>query len=123
MVRGFLLDAGRSANDFNIVPFPIERPNVLNDYIPTNVLALTTVYEEWNQRKIELLRASGYEVETLWERDVKEFSGSTVRRLLRAHDNRWRDLVPPASSRVIDEIDVDLRLGPDSETAERDDSR
>jgi len=81
---------------FQVVPFPIERPEVLQNYIPITAVAYTTVYDDWNRRKIEVLASHGYRVEVLWEREAKEIAGNEVRTRIRAGDETWRDLVPLA---------------------------
>src|SRR5947209_996505 len=67
MVEEVVRAAGIGRDRFRIVPFPVERRDVLEEYIPTSVVAFTTILEDWNRVKIELLRAQGYTVEVLWE--------------------------------------------------------
>jgi cytidyltransferase-like protein len=111
MVSASLAEAGVDEGIYRIVPFPIERPESLLDYVPMEAVAYTTVYETWNEQKIQLLNGIGYRVEVLWQRDTKEVAGGTVRQLLRSGDERWRGLVPAATARIIDGLDLDARPG------------
>jgi cytidyltransferase-like protein len=95
---------------FVIVPFPIERPEALHNYVPLDATAYTTVYDEWNRRKIEVLTSLGYAVEVLWEREDKTYGGSEVRRLMRLGDPTWRGLVPAAATQALDDLGVPKRL-------------
>ncbi len=95
---------------FVIVPFPIERPEILHNYVPVTATAFTTIYDEWNRRKIDILSSLNYTVEVLWEREEKAFAGSEVRRLMRAGDERWRESVPPAAAQALDELGLAERL-------------
>ncbi len=110
VVDAALRESGLRPDRFRIVPFPIETAELLAEYVPLTAVAFTTVYEDWNREKIHLLRAQGFSVEVLWERDVKTFSGGEVRRRLRAGDDSWRDLVPPAAAAAIDELGVPDRM-------------
>jgi cytidyltransferase-like protein len=95
---------------FVVVPFPIERPEVLNNYLPVAATAFTTVYDEWNRRKIELLTSLGYTVEVLWEREHKAFAGSEVRRRMALGDDSWSELVPTAAVYQLNELGLPERL-------------
>jgi cytidyltransferase-like protein len=103
---GDLLDRER----FVVVPFPIERPEVLHNYVPLIATAFTTVYDDWNRRKIDVLTSLGYAVEILWEREDKAYTGSEVRRLMGVGSQAWRDLVPAAAAEVLDALGAPERL-------------
>jgi cytidyltransferase-like protein len=38
---------------FAIMPFPIEEPSELHEFLPLSVPVLTTTYDDWNRAKIE----------------------------------------------------------------------
>jgi hypothetical protein len=104
MIDAVLADLRVKTDHYRVVPFPIETPDALTASIPARVLALTTIYDDWNRRKIEILRAVGYEVEVLWDRPPgsKEHAAGEVRRLMSEGDEMWRVLVPAAVSGLID---------------------
>jgi cytidyltransferase-like protein len=100
------IDKGR----FSIIPFPIETPEALPDYLPIGITCFTTIVEDWNRLKIERLRAVGYHVEVLWERTEKAYRGETVRRLIQEGDQRWKSMVPVATVRAIERLRLAQRL-------------
>jgi len=102
-------DAGVARNEYAFVPFPIETPASLKGFLPTTVRCFTTICEDWNRKKIAVLEGAGYVVQVLWERD-KKITGTDVRNLLAAGDERWRDLVPPGTARALAEFDIADRL-------------
>ncbi len=110
VITGALSGAGFDLEKVRIVPFPIEHPTKLNDYIPTSVVAFTTIYDDWNRTKIGVLRREGYLVEVLYEREIKGCSGGEIRRMIRAGDNQWRALVPEGATRVLDELGLVDRI-------------
>ena len=98
LLSRMLLAEGVSAGSFGFLPFPIDEPMRLEQFVPTSVVCFTTVYEPWNREKIRLLEQKGYTVNVLWERSLeeKEFSGSRIRESMRRRDREWEDHVPAA---------------------------
>ena len=78
-IRESLIDAGVPGAAFGFVPFPIETPRRLHSFLATSVPCYTTICEQWNRDKIEVLRALGYDVRVLWERPTKNITGAAVR--------------------------------------------
>jgi nicotinamide mononucleotide adenylyltransferase len=109
MVERSLYEAGLDRNRFRIVPFPIEHPEDLTEFIPIQVPAFTTVYEDWNRKKVDTLERAGYEVIVLWERTEKLYTGGEVRRLIQDGDPRWREQVPAGTASVLDSMSGDAR--------------
>ena len=103
MVEGSLLDEGFGAQDFVVVPFPIQEPGLCRFYIPEGAVHLVRVYSGWEEEKARRLRAQGFPVEVLDRGREKGISGSEVRRLLRA-GLEWEHLVPQASAQVIHDV-------------------
>jgi nicotinamide mononucleotide adenylyltransferase len=58
MITGVLADSGLSRDSFGFVPFPIERPEALPNFMPITVPCLTTICEDWNREKIRVCPAS-----------------------------------------------------------------
>src|SRR2546425_13306123 len=101
-----LSDLGITKTTFDFAPFPIETPPSLNNYLPTGIPCLTTVCEPWNREKIAVLESLGYSVTILFEREAKQITGLEIRRRVMEGDETWRDLVPPATARFIDRLDL-----------------
>jgi cytidyltransferase-like protein len=110
VIRASLLEAGINLEKVGIVPFPIEDPEILQDYVPTSAVAFTTIYEEWNREKIDLLARHGYAVSVLWERDEKSVSGGEVRSLMRSGDSRWREMVSMAAAKSLEDLGIVERM-------------
>ena len=95
---------------FDILPFPIEEPLLLTQFLPTSVPVFTTTYDEWNQEKIQTLERAGYEVINLWDRDHKDYEGKAVRTLMRTGDEAWKTQVPDAVVQYLEETRIPERL-------------
>jgi nicotinamide mononucleotide adenylyltransferase len=110
MVTEVMTEAGLGRAEFGVTPFPVDRPSSFANFLPTSIPVVTTICEPWNEYKVKLLRDSGYEVVVLWQRDIKVYEGVDVRNRIRVGDASWKDLVPPATVRVIEKYDLADRL-------------
>ena len=110
MIRQSLIERGIDVARFTFTPFPIETPTLLPQFIPISIPCLTTVYDDWNREKVRLLREAHYQVVVLWERSEKKMSGSDIRQQIAAGSTEWRQLVPPATVRAVEELDLSSRL-------------
>jgi nicotinamide mononucleotide adenylyltransferase len=104
-----LEDAGIPSSDFAFVPFPIETPEKLQMFLPVSVPCLTTICEPWNEKKIEVLTETGYLVEVLWRKE-KTISGTRIRQMIISGQGEWKELVPKATVRMVETLDIAARL-------------
>ncbi len=88
LLSAALTHNGVSRDRFEILPFPIENPAELPDFLPTSIPVVTTIYDDWNRAKIESLQSVGYRIENLWTRSDKRIQGREIRRLIRTGSPR-----------------------------------
>lgn len=110
IINKALLDKGLSLTEFDIIPFPIETPACLTDFLPTSIPIFTTVYDQWNNHKIDVLRKVGYEVLVMWQESVKEIDGITIRSLIYEGKETWKNVVPQATIEIIEKYHIRDRL-------------
>jgi nicotinamide mononucleotide adenylyltransferase len=110
MIMESLVEAGVEKGTFGFVPFPIETPQRLPEFLPISVPCFTTVCEEWNREKIRILRGYGYNVIVLWERTKKIVTGGTIREDIISGGSAWRSMVPPGTMRAIERLNLRDRL-------------
>lgn len=111
MVEAALLGAGVKREEFAVVPFPINYPELLKYYTPTDARYYTVVYDAWGAKKAELLKSLGLDVEVMWEKDLSEkgLSATQVRSLIAANGD-WKGMVPPSVADVIEKLGLDKKL-------------
>lgn len=109
MVEGVLLEAGLKREEFDIVPFPIGRPELIRFYVPQGTRVFTTILDAWGHCKTDRLKDFGYEVEVLWEKTEKLISSSMIRSCI-MEDRDWSGFVPNATWRYVREQGIDRRI-------------
>ena len=95
--------------DVEIVPFPITRPELWEYYIPMEgVTQFVVPLEPWDEEKLKLFRARGFEVVTFKSTkcisgtQARLVRGTAVRDDIRARNNAWRGKVPAGTLEVIE---------------------
>jgi len=95
IVQAALDSEGVDRSRWSVGPFPIEAPDRLPEFWPTEGLCLTTIVDAWNEEKVRVLRSHGYEVEIL---DVAPSdrirTGTAVREGLRMGGDAWKSWTP-----------------------------
>lgn len=97
MIEDSLLGMGWRSRDFCIVPAPVLEPDSLVSYLPPAhcARAFLTIYDDWGERKREIIESLNYPVHVLWRRSYGQrvTSGTAIRNSIRT-GRPWRHLVP-----------------------------
>lgn len=104
LVIAALTSAGIDRVRFDIVPFPIEAPRRIREFISSEVTCFTTELNRWNSEKIRLLEREGYAVVRLKVSDLDDIrvtSGTIIRNLIRNGDDSWKSFVPESVYELI----------------------
>lgn len=95
MIKSALLEAGVKREDFEIVPYPIERPEILYNYVPLSATSFFTIYDKWGYEKLERLKALGYGTIVLFDDREKNMCSTDIRERIAA-GTEWENMVPKA---------------------------
>lgn len=97
--------------EFSIVPFPINFPDLYRYYMPLTATFFLTIYDAWGERKLALFQSLGLKTEVLWRRPLaaKGLSGSDLRRRLLTGEP-WQHLVPPGVAELWEEFGLRSRI-------------
>lgn len=111
MIQGALLEAGVARGQFDIVPFPINCPQLLFNYVPREAKYYMTIYDDWSLEKKATLESLGCHVEVMWQRsNAEKFTSGTEVRHRILEGLPWQELVPPFTYRYVTEHHIDQRL-------------
>ncbi len=111
MTRDVLFEAGLSEQEFSIVPFPVNRPDLYGFYVPLDGTFFLTIYDDWGRRKKEMFTSKGLEIEVLWERplDQKGLVAGDIRERM-ARGEPWETMLPPSVVEKMHAWDIPERL-------------
>ena len=111
MIRDVLSEAGVSEQEFSLVPFPVNRPELYRFYVPLDGTFFLTIYDDWGRRKKEMFSSLGLRIEVLWEKPPEEkgLLGGEIRKRM-ARGEPWEMMVPRAAAKRMHAWDVPARL-------------
>lgn len=111
MLQAALSEAGLRPNEFDIVPFPINFPELYRDYVPLDATFYLTIYDDWGEKKLEMFRSLGLETEVMWRRPASEkgITSTWVRRLIAAGEP-WEHLVPASVAGILKQLNIVSRI-------------
>lgn len=111
MIEVALLEFGVPREEFDIIPFPMNRPDILLEYAPADAKYFMTIFDSWGEEKYETLTQLGLDVEVLWRRPLEEkgITGEEVRRKIGFY-KKWDHLVPRAVYDYLVENRIDKRI-------------
>ena len=102
MIAAMLIARGHAPSRFTFSRFPIGQPDMLVTSMPTQVVCLTTIRDQWNVVKMARLRSLGYVVIVLWDkRGVDGIQGTRIRARMASNDDSWIGDVHPAVAKYI----------------------
>ncbi len=109
MITRTLVAEGILPERFSFTPFPIRTPELLSRYIDPEITCFVTINDDWSSQEIGILEELGHPVEVLWERR-KDIEATSIRALLLAGDDSWREMVPSSVASYLEELDLEQRL-------------
>ena len=71
MIKASMEEFGVPRSDYEIVPFPIHRPEYITQYTPADAVYYLGICDGWDEEKLKILKGLGLETEVLWRRRVR----------------------------------------------------
>lgn len=111
MIRDALLDFGVKREEFDIIPFPINRPEYILQYAPKDATYFMSICDAWGEEKQRILSGLGLNVEVLWRRTAEDkgVTATEVRSRI-VHGLSWKELVPKTAYDYMVERHLDERI-------------
>lgn len=116
MIRHALGESGTPLKTFEIIPFPISKPDKLAAVTPKNAIYYLTIYDAWGHEKKARLESLGLTTHVMWEKPVQEkgITGTLVRAAIRDGKD-ISQLVPPATARLVQKWNLQKRFATSSD--------
>jgi len=106
MIKQAIIEENINLSQFDIVPFPINFPELLEKFAPEGAKYYLTIFDQWGEEKANILgKVYGKEnVEILYRklRTEKKITATIVRKNIR-DGKEWKNLVPNAVSKFLEE--------------------
>lgn len=111
MIEEALLEFGVPREGFEIIPFPIERPYYLPQYLPSGATCFMSICDEWTEKNERLFQHLEIPTNVLWRRSEAEkgVSGTVIRQRILAGEP-WEDLVPKSVASYVIRHGIDHRI-------------
>lgn len=111
MIHDALLDFGVKREEFEIMPFPIERPEILLNYAPEDAVYYMSIVDAYEEEKLKILEKLELQTEVLWRKspETKGVTGSEVRAKIASGED-WKALVPKTVYQYIISGGIDKRI-------------
>lgn len=111
LVNEVLRAQGIHPNEFSVVPFPINIPELYKYYLPMDGLFFLTIYDDWGKKKLNTFKSLGLKTHVLWEvpPDKKGISAAEIRHLM-VDGKPWEHMVPPCVSHLLKKWDIPCRI-------------
>ena len=111
MIQRALADFGVKREEYEVVPFPVTRPDLIAQYLPADSVHYLGIYDDWGRERARLLKEQGLPVEILWEKPAAQRGvvSTDVRTCIEQGED-WQELVPRAVYDYIREKGIDARI-------------
>ena len=111
LVNEVLQAEGVKPNQFSVVPFPINMPELYKYYVPMDGLFFLTIYDDWGKKKLDTFESLGLNTHVLWEVPPakKGISAAEIRRLM-VDGKPWEHMVHPRVSHLLKKWDIPCRI-------------
>jgi len=113
MIKNAVLEKGISLQQFDIVPFPINFPELLAKFAPENAIYYLTVFDDWGEEKVEILRSvyGRQNVDVLYRKSIEEKKITSTMIRQRIRDERpWEHMVPDAITKYLKDNNILQRI-------------
>jgi nicotinamide-nucleotide adenylyltransferase len=104
MISASLRDIGVAAATVTIVPFDLEDPDSMSQYIPLDAVQFVRVFSAWEEAKASLLSEAGYAVRVVQGDVVSKLSASDIRGRLHTGTGIGRLVTPSVEAMISRDI-------------------
>ncbi len=111
MIRGAMKEFNVPDDEYEFVPFPINDPACILQYVPKDATFFLGMYDKWDEEKYRILSNLGVKIEVLWDKPVsqKGITGAMVRERI-ALEKDWSELVPKSVYAYLTGQGLDQRI-------------
>jgi len=111
MILRAMTEFGVKRDEFEIIPFPISQPDVLDQYTPKHAVYYLNVTTPWDAERMQVLENLNLKTEILWRKSEEErgINGNRIRALI-VESGDWEQYVPKSVASYLKEERIDERI-------------
>jgi len=111
LLNAALKQSGLDHDEFSVVPFPINMPELYQYYVPMDAVFFFTIYDDWGRQKQQYFKTLGLKSHILREvsYEQKGISSSEIRDRIEKGEP-WEHLVPEVVYRLMKEWNISVRF-------------
>jgi nicotinamide mononucleotide adenylyltransferase len=111
MIQEAMEDFGVKREEYEIIPFPVSRPELILQYAPQNATYYMSICSQWDEECNKILQNLGLATEILWRKDEGEIgiTGTEVRELI-TMEKEWEQYVPKTVAEYIKKHEIESRI-------------
>ena len=111
MLRDALEEFGVARDAFDIIPFPLTKPESLLQYTPQDAVYFLGICDSWSEDNKKVLEGLGFRTEVIWQKSPEEkgITGAEVREKI-ITGQEWKSLVPKTVYQYIVKRNLDERV-------------
>jgi len=111
MIQGALTSFGIKREEYEIVPFPINRPEYITQYVPADAVHYVGIYDDWSEERYQRLVQQMLNVVVLWRKNPvdKGLVATDVRAAIERGVN-WQTMVPKSVYEYVISRGIDQRI-------------
>lgn len=110
MITEVLVGRNVPREEFAIVPFPIDRSELIQHYVPRTATFFLTIFDQWGEEKKRRLEALGLVTSVLNQAsDPKTQNANVIRKLIRDGEP-WEQSVPAETAEFLKRHAIDRRI-------------
>jgi len=111
MLHAALFEQGLQYSEFSVVPFPINVPDLINNYVPMDAVFFLTIYDDWGRQKKEYFKSLGLKIHILWEVPFEKKGLSSIDiRAAMINDDKWEHFLPSSVAELMKKWKISQRL-------------
>lgn len=111
MVQTVFFEQGLEFSEFSIVPFPINVPELIYNYVPMDAIFFLTIYDDWGRQKKEYFKSLGLKIHVLWEVPLEKKGLSSIDiRTAMINGDKWEHFLPSSVVKLMEKWNISQRL-------------
>jgi len=102
MLEAFFNEYNISHLEYEIVPLPINYPELFQYYVPMDAVFFLTIYDNWGRYKLNTFKSMELKTDVMWEATMEDriTTGKELRRMM-IQDEDWEKWVPKSVAHYI----------------------